>query len=250
VVGGVVGGADGGAVGGEVGVVGGADGAGGGVGSRVVRGSRKGYGTKLATEKVERIYQEGGPVKTYTVADVVKWGPCPEYTRAEIKKLIGSGKTALEILSLDIPIEDRIWAGVQTLSDKNRRLFACACARRVLPVFEGKYPEDKRPRQAINVSYRFANGKATEEELEEAETGAWAAARAAAAAGWAAEAAGWSGERDAWSSASAASAASAASGTENTTDTIEAAWFAESARRAEKNWQLKKLKEFVRKDKK
>jgi len=52
------------------------------------------------------------------------------------------------------------------------RLFSCYCARYSLDIFERKYPDDQRPRQAIEIAERFAWGKATREEL----TAAYAAA--------------------------------------------------------------------------
>ena len=79
------------------------------------------------------------------------------------------------------------------LTDKQRRHFACDCAEAVLPIFENQCPNDDRPRKAIEVARRFANGKATDEER----AAAWAAARdasrdaAGAAAGDAAWAAAW-----------------------------------------------------------
>ncbi len=49
-------------------------------------------------------------------------------------------------------------------------------AERVLPVFEKKYPDDKRPREAIQAVRDFADGKITEEELEVKKEAAWIAA--------------------------------------------------------------------------
>ena len=68
----------------------------------------------------------------------------------------------LEVLGLD----DALWS-LRAVDgyDREFRLFACWCAARTLPVFEKEYPDDKRPREAIRVSSRFANGKATKEEL-------------------------------------------------------------------------------------
>jgi hypothetical protein len=65
-------------------------------------------------------------------------------------------------------------------NDKSARLFACDCAERVLPLYEKEYPDDKRPRMAIETARKFANGKATQEELAAAWAAAWAAAREAA----------------------------------------------------------------------
>jgi hypothetical protein len=45
---------------------------------------------------------------------------------------------------------------------------------------------DERSRTAVEVAERFADGNATEEELDAARTAAWAAARAAGDAAWAA----------------------------------------------------------------
>lgn len=61
-------------------------------------------------------------------------------------------------------------------NDRTARLFACDCAERVLPDFETKYPNDNRPRKAIETARRYANGEANEEDL----LAAWAAARIAA----------------------------------------------------------------------
>jgi hypothetical protein len=40
-------------------------------------------------------------------------------------------------------------------------LAACACAETVLEIFEKKYPNDKRPRKAIETAHAWAEGKAT-----------------------------------------------------------------------------------------
>ena len=86
-------------------------------------------------------------------------------------------------------VADALWAlrcvpeSQATKRDKVALLFAIKCAKRSLPIFEKRYPEDKRPRQAIEVAYRYAMGRATKEDL----FAAWAAARFAAwAAAWAA----------------------------------------------------------------
>ena len=92
------------------------------------------------------------------------------------------------------------------LDESKLRLFACDCAEQALPLYERDYPDDKRPRQAIAVARRFANGEATREELAAAWDAAKAAAWAAAwAAGDAAKAAAWA----AWDAAKAAAWAAA-----------------------------------------
>ena len=83
-------------------------------------------------------------------------------------------------------------------ADKEIRLLACDYAEHVLPIFEREYPKDKRPRQAIETSRRFAVGEATQEELNTVRVMAWAAGitawTAGAVAGDAAEAAGDAGD--------------------------------------------------------
>jgi hypothetical protein len=99
---------------------------------------------------------------------------------------------------------------LEGLSDKQLRLFAVRCARRVQHLMT-----DPRSISALDVADRYAQGEATDDELS--------AARAAAAAAWgsdnrgtrgAAMAASWAAARDArdaaWASGAAARAAAAA----------------------------------------
>jgi hypothetical protein len=76
----------------------------------------------------------------------------------------------------------RITRVLDTWNDRTARLFACDCAERVLPLFELAHPDDSRPRVAIETARRFANGEATSDEL----AAAGAAAEPAGAASWAA----------------------------------------------------------------
>jgi len=83
--------------------------------------------------------------------------------------------------------------------DRLARLFAADAAERVLPLFEAARPGDTRPREAIAVARRFADGEATKGQLAAAWAAAgdaaWAAAGDAARA--AAGAAAWAAARDA-----------------------------------------------------
>lgn len=74
----------------------------------------------------------------------------------------------------------RLLRHVDTWNDRTARLFAADCAEHVLPIWYKYHPEDHRPRTAIEVTRRFANGEATREELAAARDAAWAAARDAA----------------------------------------------------------------------
>ena len=60
------------------------------------------------------------------------------------------------------------------------RLLSCEYALSVIEKFEKEFPEDKRPREAIEVAQKFAKGGITSEELEAAAAAAAAAARSAA----------------------------------------------------------------------
>ena len=121
---------------------------------------------------------------------VKKWGADTPVPLSEI----------LEVCGLD----DALWCLkiVTEPADKEIRLLACDYAERVLPIFEKRYPDDKRPRQAIETSRRFAIGEATQDELDatraaawDAADAAWAAADAAWAAARAARAAAWDAEQ-------------------------------------------------------
>lgn len=60
-------------------------------------------------------------------------------------------------------------------------LAACACAETVLLLFKDKYPEDNRPRVAVETAQRWAIGKATLDDVRHAAVAAAYAAYAAAA---------------------------------------------------------------------
>ena len=79
---------------------------------------------------------------------------------------------------------DALWSlrATQEPSDRFTRLLACDFAEHVLPIFEAKRPDDLRPRQAIEVSRRFARVQADRDELIAAYAAADAAAYAARAA--------------------------------------------------------------------
>ena len=167
-------------------------------------------------------------------------GACKERYRFLAKALGGikaygrdTPITLLQILNIN-GLDDALWAlRACPDSDTFARLLACDYAEHVLPIFETQYPDDDRPRKAIEVSRRYARGEAIEAEL----TAAWNAAEAAWAAAettaWAAaETAAWA---DAWAAAWAAAWADAwAAG---------GAWNAAEA--AERTWQEARLRELL-----
>jgi len=152
-----------------------------------------------------------------TLNKIRSHNPCEGSWRKLLQSL---GKTEADdtevsvryILDL-LGIDDAIWV-LRAVDghDREIRLFACDCAESVLHLYEDKYPDDNRPRNAIEVARRLANGEATTIELEEARVDAWDAASEAASAAsravWAAWAAAGTAAWDAaWAAAGTASAA-------------------------------------------
>ena len=122
---------------------------------------------------------------------IMAWNPCEDYPRERVEQIIGNRKTPLECLDLDIPPEDRLWLVLRpdVIPARELRLLACSFALEVLPLFEAQYPDDRRPRAAIEAAQGFARGNATALERAAmaaanaaAKTASWAAAMAAATA--------------------------------------------------------------------
>ena len=133
------------------------------------------------------------------------------------------------------PIDDVIWALRATLENSKEfsKQFAIACAEHVLPIFEEKYPEDKRPRLALEAAKA---GKLTKEILEAAYAAVSAYCTAAYAA--AAYAAAY------YAAAAAADAAVAARSSHASSDYNAAACSSRAAAAdydAERQWQKKLL---------
>lgn len=96
--------------------------------------------------------------------------------------------------------------------DNEVRLLLADVAERVLPIYEARYPDCKKPRQAIEASRAFARGEISKKELFAALAAALDAARDAAltAAAYAALAAARDGKRyAAWAAARDAARAAA-----------------------------------------
>ena len=70
----------------------------------------------------------------------------------------------------------RLTKRIETWNDKTLRLFAVWCARNALALVDNP---DERSVNAVDVAERYANGKATKEELAAAWDAAWGAARTA-----------------------------------------------------------------------
>ena len=155
-------------------------------------------------------------------------------------------------------IQDAIWTLRCTLepamADRLGRLFAAACAERVLHFFEDRYPDDPRPRKAIEVARLYANGHVGDAALD----AAFAAARDAAWPATATGTAAWTAARDAGAAAFVASRTAArtaaraagAAAFAAARDAGDAAFAASGtaagdAGAAEKEWQLKRFIEML-----
>ena len=98
-----------------------------------------------------------------------------------------------------------MWLLPRCMDKTQRARYAVFAAESVLPIYEREYPDDKRPRAAIDAAKAWlANpcgdtAARAEARAAEARAAAWAAARAAA---WAARAAEWAAEAAARAAAS------------------------------------------------
>jgi len=135
----------------------------------------------------------------------------------------------------------RLVRRIEAWNERSARHFACDCAERVLPLFERERPDDERPRRAIAVARRFADGEATRGELAAARCAVWSTAECVA---WKnAERAAWStagdaAARAAWDAAGYAAECAAWDTTEGYA-AAAAEWSAAYA--AEREWQAQRL---------
>jgi hypothetical protein len=156
----------------------------------------------------------------------------------EFKSRTNGEVEAVKLLRLLIKDEKYQWANwliVRVMSRPQYLAYAVFAAEQVLDIFEKKYPEDKRPRMAIEAAKkvvmddttanREAAGEAAREAAREAAWAAWAS-RAAGAA-WAAGASRAAGA--AWAAWEAAGAAREAA--------REAAWASRAAGAAWAAWE-------------
>lgn len=165
--------------------------------------------------------------------------PCTDGWEKLLKHLGKTGPDdeplALKTILESNGIEDAVWCLRAVNDDKTIRLFSCDVAERVLPIWYKHIDSVKNkdaPKVAIEMSRKYAKGKATKEELVAACAAACAAAWAAAGA--AARDAAWDASLDAalaaaWGAAlDAARAAAWAAALDASLDAARAAaWDAE-----------------------
>jgi hypothetical protein len=129
-------------------------------------------------------------------------------------------------------------------------LWAADCAEHVLPYFEERYPQDNRPRNAVEAARAWARGELAFSEVRAAAFAAHAAARAtdAGAARAAARAAGHAAATAhvATHAPHAATYAATAAAARAATEASDATDAARAATAEERAWQFQRLPEHLR----
>jgi hypothetical protein len=190
-----------------------------------------------------------------TIDQVLAWDPC--YSLEQIEDLFGGREqiTALDVLAMDIPATDRIWAVLHPGLIDEMAMHGLACdfaGRALLSERKAGREPDQRSWDAIEVKRRWLAGEATDAELAAAMAAARAAARAAAtdaelaaamAAARAAARAAAAARDAAWEAARAAAMAAARAAAAR-----DAAWAAAAVVMDERGWQLARIREVLEKD--
>jgi len=195
-------------------------------------------------------------MKGVNIEQIMSFHPCDKYPEDRIIKLMGRKKsiTIKDVLKIKLDgYEDNLWLALRLefIPEKKLHKIAIYAAEMVLPIFEKEYPDDDRPRKAIEAKKLWLKNKITDNELAAARAAAGAAGAAAGAAGnaaWdardAARAAGDAARAAAWDAAGdAAGAAWDAAGAAG-----DAAWAAAGdARDAARAATLKKIINYIKK---
>lgn len=106
--------------------------------------------------------------------------------------------TLQSIAESEIPIKDKYWFFCTKIATKEEnKQIAIAVAEMVLPIYESRYPNDKRPHEAIEAAKQYIAGHITREQMIEKRRAAYTApyaydAYSATAAAYSAAAAAYS----------------------------------------------------------
>lgn len=139
------------------------------------------------------------------------------YSLEQVKVLSFMQKTEFtieDIVNSEIPLKDKFWFVTKKcdLSIRQNQDIAIGCAEIVLIIYENRYPDDKRPREAIQAAKDYLEGTISRDDLivkRRAASAAYAAAAYDAAAYAAAYDAAYADDADASAAADAAYAAAA-----------------------------------------
>ena len=145
---------------------------------------------------------------------ISKFNPCEDRFNNFVNNYPEFNGNLEDFLSLDnISYHDKIWVTIRLFTKEQNVKFAIKCGLSELPLFESKYPEDKRPRQALEAAEKWLlepteeNRQAAAASAVSAAASAYAAYAAVSAAAYAAAAASASAVSASAYTASAASAA-------------------------------------------
>ena len=123
-------------------------------------------------------------MRVVTKALLKKIGACDDGTKYAVKSLLGkSYSDAIKQCIADNKLQWANWGIVRVMDGTERVKYAAYAARQVLEIFEDKFPDDKRPREAIDAAERW-----TRNPSEKNRNAAYAASAAASASASAADA--------------------------------------------------------------
>jgi len=119
--------------------------------------------------------------------EIKNLNPCTDRWKNLIKHYPNWEGTPLDFLKLEhISVEDKQWLFLREeyVPKRELHLYACLCAEQVLHIFEKEYPDDKRPREAIEAKRLWLDGKISDDALDSASAwdSAWGSASPAALA--------------------------------------------------------------------
>jgi hypothetical protein len=128
--------------------------------------------------------------QTKTFTRQFMYDNCGCYSKSELEAcsfMKGEVVSLMDIVNSEIPIKDKYWFVCKKVATKeqNQRI-AIDVAEMVLPIYEKRYPDDKRSREAIEAARQYLAGHIAIEQLIEKKMAAYAAAYTAAAAAYAA----------------------------------------------------------------
>jgi len=105
-----------------------------------------------------------------TTDRIMSFRPCASWPRARVEAAVEAAGGDLATLLRTIPEQDALWLVLREdfIPAPALHELACKYAEDVLPIFEAAHPNDKRPREAIEISRSWARGDITYKQLEEA----------------------------------------------------------------------------------
>ena len=110
-------------------------------------------------------------MKHTTLNEILKHNPCKDgrdMLLASLNKILADDEPlSFKYILKSNGIKDAVWA-LCVLDYKDQALFRADVAELVLPIFEKEYPDDDRPRKAVESIRDFYHGKINKEQLENA----------------------------------------------------------------------------------